>query len=338
MVKVMDSGFTVRWCLTAVAIVAGANSSADDRPQAQDLFPRRTLTEMLADENSALLEEMSEQRQQHFSNLRRFKAKGLDRLTHFYDFLEHEDTLIAADAHLEFALASDEDFVRFCDQLDHGDVRRKVADEGDSAYRRRLYLAMLAECGEEADGDWIKHQLERADGQPVALEAFLKTYVRLKGEPGLDWLDQRYFGNQDSKLPQTYAAILALRYASDHPELAIPSERIRQSHRLVLHHPLLVDIAISDLSRLQDWQSVDDVVRAVDRADGEIGRWAIIPTINYLRRCPGTKAQQALDKWATQYPREFKRAVTFFPDSVLKADIKTQPAAIRPKGRGSKGC
>ena len=263
---------------------------------------------------------------QHLTVLSKADFEEVERLKFFYSFLEHSESTIAGNADLEFLLASDESFAAFCKQVDAVEICDRLSQKDLPIHRCRLYLAMLARCGGESDADWIEQLLTSNEWVTGTLDAYLAAYVALKGEPGLKLLDERFLSDENADLASTYSAVLALRFASDHPEFGISIQRLQQSHRLILNHPLLTDIAIFHLARIEDWSSIK---RIVEVGKNSHDRATQIATINFLRRCPDENARRHLDEIARQHPDAFHRAVTFFPDSVLKTTNKHRPASIR---------
>ena len=277
---------------------------------------------------------LSDETVQHLVVLSKTEFRGVERLKFFYDFLEHSDPIISGNADLEFLLASDETFASFGRRLEAAQIRERLVQEKLPVHRRRLYLAMLAKCGAASDAGWIERQLEKPDDKSGTLDAYLAAYLALKGEAGLEFLEERYLTGANVDFWLTYSAILALRFASDHPELGIAAHRLRQSHRLVLDNPQLLDIAIHSLALVKDWSSMD---RIVDLGKASEDPTIHMATINFLRRCPGENANQNLREMARRYPKVFQRSITFFPDSALKTNGESKAASIRWTGRPA-GC
>lgn len=264
---------------------------------------------------------------QHLVALSKVNLGDVKRLEFFFDYLENADPVIAGNADLEFLLTSDEAFALFARQRDPAEIRERLRNEHIPSHRSRLYLAMLARCGDASDGDWIRREFVESNLRSADLSAALSAYVALSGEEGLEFLDRRYLAAENVDFTATYSAIVALRYAMDHPQIGITTDRLLQSFRRALDQPLLFDIVVNDLGRLQDWPSIDRIVELSRTLEDPMYRMA---TINYLRRCPGDKAKQHLNEMAKRYPKAYQRAVNFYPESLW---IKRKPSAIRWTGR-----
>ena len=263
---------------------------------------------------------------QHLLSLSKQDLHDVGRLEFFFGYLEHADPVIAGNADLEFLLASDETFALFAGQLQPAEIRARLGNKDLPVHRRRLYLAMLAKCGNATDGDWIRRQVSESDNRLVGLDAYLATYVAIKGEAGLELLDEQYLTGDSGDLVSTYGAIVALRYIEDHPQPGITNHRLVQSFRLALDHPLLQDIVIHHMGRLSDWHSMDRIVEIAKASDvPEVHR----ATINYLRLCPGDKAKQNLSEMARRYPETYQRVMRLYPDSAIKTQSERRPASIR---------
>ena len=273
-----------------------------------------------------VVESLTHEAVQHVLALSKQDSPDVDRLEFFFDYLEHADPVIAGNADLEFLLASNETFSLFAGQLHSAEIRARLGKSDLPIHRRRLYLAMLAKCGDATDGDWIKRQLADSDNKLVALDAYLSAYVAIKGESGLQLLDEQYLTGESVDLVSIYGAIVALRYVEDHPQPGITNHRLVQSFRLALDHPLLQDIVIFHMGRLSDWHSMDRIVELARASDVQEVHMA---TINYLRRCPDDKAKQNLNEMARRYPQIYQRAMRLYPDRMLKTQSDRKPASIR---------
>jgi hypothetical protein len=239
-------------------------------------------------------------------------TSSIDRLKFFLQYLEHPDSLLARDAYDEFAKAPYADIKTLGEQFDRPQLLAWIQDTSLPPDRKRLYLVMLGVCGKVEDADLLEKMLRSEDDNMRAgLDAMIACYATLKGEAGLDLIDELFLENTQSQYADTYAAIMALRFHGTDGGV-IEQERVLQSMRLILNRPELADLVIPDLARWEDWSQIDKLVELFKTADDK-SSWVRVPVINYLRACPKPEAEQQLEVLKELDPAAFKRATSFFP-------------------------
>ncbi len=221
---------------------------------------------------------------EHILGVVDLKATGVERLAFFLPFLEHTDSQVSANAHLEFALAEDEPFAAVSSTLDRTKIRKWLDSPELTDEKLRLYLAMLARCGDTSDGDWLRKQLA-SNKHTTSLDARIGCYLALKGEEGLPFVERTYLSDKEIKsegrFVTTYSAISALRYVHHQFTDTIPKERIVNSFRLILNIPNMADLIIPDLARMEDWDSLDRLVTLFKTA--KEGHWSRLQVVNFVR-------------------------------------------------------
>ncbi len=269
---------------------------------------------------------------EHVLTVNGLEQSGAQRLTFFQALLEHADQSVSANAHLEFVVAADDAFERACDQLDRTNIRQWLSEPDIAADRRRLYLAMLARCGNVADAEWIQQELTARD-VPASLDIWLGCYLALKGEAGLPLLHSRYLVDPQATFAETYAAIQALRFVRDLPSSPLSRESLILSFRLLLENNALADLVIPDLARLKDWESMDRLAALFKEPDAELCR---VPVVNFIRACPTAIAKERLTELEILDPNAVRRAKSFFGVADLS---KTRVTLRRLYGvKGISGC
>ena len=241
------------------------------------------------------------------------KDKPLDRLRFYLDYLEHPESMLARDAYDEFASAPYEQIIALKDELKHDKLLEWIKQRDMPPERRRMYLVMLGVCGQEKDAELLEEMLRSDDPeQRAGLDSLIACYVTLKKEAGLELIDKLYLANKESPYPDTYAAVMALRFHGTEGGI-VKKQRVLESLRLILDRPDLADLVIPDLARWEDWTQIDKVVELFKAADDSKSSWVRVPVINYLRVCPKPEAKKALEVVKEIDPAAYKRATSFFP-------------------------
>ncbi len=237
---------------------------------------------------------------------------SMERLNFYMDYLEHEEPLIARDAYDEFASASYADIKKLKPKMNREQLIEWIKDTSLPHDRKRLYLVMLGVCGREEDTEFLEQMLRSEDpNQRGGLDAMIACYVTLKGDSGLDLIDELFLLNKDSQYADTWSAIMALRFHGTDGGV-IEQERVLKSIRLILDRPDLADLVIPDLARWEDWSQIEKLAELFRTADVK-SSWVRVPVINYLRACPLPEAKEQLEELKELDPASFKRATSFFP-------------------------
>ncbi len=270
------------------------------------------------------------------------KPNHSKRLEYYLHQLEHMTPWIADNAHLEFALSSDEDVIALKDKLDHDQLVRWVRNPDVPRRRLRLYFAMLSICQDDSDTEWLESTLKNFDREKVFLmDGWITHYLMLKGEAGLALIDRLFLGNGSADYLDTFSAVESLRFFASLKNSTISKNRIADSLRLVLEQPRMADIVINDLAELKDWSSVhriSELFRSID----EQSQWVRVPAIMFMDACPLDEAKKYLAEFKTLDPRAFKRAKFFMgstgkiePNNPKTSPEKAEIKLMRPHGRSS---
>ncbi len=190
------------------------------------------------------------------------------RLTYFLHYLEHPDRMIAEDSFGEFANAAYEDVVQLKAQLPRDKLRTWLNSKSVSQGHVALYGMLLGLCGTDDDARLLERKiLETPDDIRLGIDGLMGGYLLLTGEKGLAVLEEAKLRNKQAEFTETYAAMQALRFMWQYGDNRIEPDRLRQSMRILLDRPEMVDIVIVDLARWKDW-SVHDPLMSLYEADG----------------------------------------------------------------------
>lgn len=289
---------------------------------------------------------LSETAVKYVQEIRGLPEKGPERSRYFYDYLEHEDPLLAQDSYDEFARTDYPDVIAISDKIDRDQLWKWIEDPQVSPSRRSLYFVMLGIVGDEddvarleqmmlADGRVLKATAEASAAMSLGLgggitlpilpemvamqqrqkqlgfNAMVGCYLKLTGSEGLDRLDEEFLKDPDEDPTKVYGVLLALRFLAEQTD-EVSMDRLMQSMRLVLEKPDFAEQAIRDLSRWQDWSVLDRLVTMFREADPKT--YVKEPIIAYLDQASqqegdiGEQATEALAKIEELEPETVKRA------------------------------
>ena len=252
----------------------------------------------------------SERLIQYLEDIQTLPESGADRLVFFQDYFEDEVSSIAFDAYDEFAKAPYSDLVELKDRMHREKLMAWVKDPELAINRRRLYLTMLGVCGTAEEGDEMEKMIDKGGSSNLrGLDALVASYLCLKGEDGVDLVEQKFLRNEKSEFTDTMAAVSALRFHATEVEV-IDKKKIITAVRALLDRPKMADLIIPDLARWEDWSVMDKLVTMFKESDDD-KRWLRVPIISYLIACPLPAAKVHLAELKELDPAAVARANLF---------------------------
>ncbi|WP_425616438.1 hypothetical protein NA78x_000084 [Anatilimnocola sp. NA78] len=266
---------------------------------------------------------LSPRAKEYLGKITKLPKDGNERYMFFQNYLEDSDEMLARDAYDEFAKAPYSTIKDLKPHMNHDQLVSWIQNADIPASRRRLYLVMLGVCGNEKDLPMLATAMKSSDRKAKSgLDALIACYLTLKGETGMELVEDLYLKNKKSDYADTYSAIMALRFHGTEGGV-IKKERLLTGFKYMLDRPELADLVIPDLANWEDWSAMDQLFDLFKNAD-EKSTWVRVPVINYLRKCPLAKAKDLLKECEKIDPASVKRANTFFPGDPA-------PAAPDPK-------
>lgn len=213
-----------------------------------------------------------------------------ERLPYYVDFLEFPDQTIASDAYGEFANAPYDDIADLRKIYSPERLRGWLTSDETPPTRRGLYGLLLGLCG-GADDERVMAEMVFAPTTEfrLGIEGVMSGYLLLTGDRGLKRIEESKFLSeylmdangkplldsdgepQPVPFSETYAAMQALRFLWQYTDGVVPRERIKQSMRLLLDKPNLVDLVIADLARWKDWSVIERLTKLYGAEDYEAG-------------------------------------------------------------------
>lgn len=281
---------------------------------------------------------VTQRAEQYIVKANKVKDDDVARLRFFRDYLEDEEDLISRDAYDEFASAPYDVLQKIGSDMDHDQLLAWAKDSEIGADRKRLYFTMLGICGSKSDLPILEAMLRNpAKSVTGGLDALIACYLTLAGEQGLPLIDELYISNKKAPFPQSYAAIMAIRFHGTDGDV-IPRSALVESLHKVLDRGELADMVIPDLAKWNDWSQIDRLTRLFKDAEKD-KNWLRVPVINYMRACPLPEAAKAIEELEKIDPEAVRRAKTFFPIPVpvrakasdKKADESTSQSTPRGK-------
>lgn len=261
---------------------------------------------------------LSSRAKDYLDKITKLPKEGNERYIFFQQYLEDEDETLARDAFDEFAKADYGKIKAMKPHMNHDQLIKWIQNPDIPASRRRLYFVMLGVCGSEADLPMLEGFMKSTDRRAKAgLDSLIACYLTLKGESGMETIEEMYLKNKKSDYADTYSAIMSLRFHATEGGV-IKRDRVVQGLKYMLKRPELADLVIPDLATWEDWSATEELFELFKTAD-ERSTWVRVPVINYLRRNPTERAKELLKECEKIDPASVKRANTFFPGDAAPA-------------------
>jgi hypothetical protein len=268
---------------------------------------------------------VSERAEEYVVKASQVKDDAVERLKFFRNYLEDEEALISRDAYDEFASTPYDVISKIRSSMERERLIKWVQEPEIGADRKRLYFTMLGICGGEKDIPMLEAMLRNPQKSVTgSLDALIACYLTLAGESGLPLVNELFIENKQAPFPQSYAAIMAIRFHGTEGNV-IPRSALVESLHKILDRSELADMVIPDLAKWKDWSQIDRLVQLFKEADKD-KNWLRVPVINYLRACPLPEAETAIQELEKIDPDAVRRAKTFFPIPVPVRSKSTDEA------------
>ena len=206
------------------------------------------------------------------------EVKGADRLKYFLKFLESSDPTIASDAYGEFAVAPYKQVVEIKELFPREKLRRWVIESQSKTAapvkaRSGLYAMMLGHCGDESDAKLLEGYLQHSDKEfPLGLDGIAAGYLLLKGEAGLQKIEEIYIKNRETSIVDLMVMRSALSFLWAYEPGRFSMPRLRAALRPMLDRPELTTDIIIDLARWEDWESQPKMIELLQNSNQEFVR------------------------------------------------------------------
>lgn len=243
------------------------------------------------------------------------RLQGQDQvkaLLYFFNFLDHADGTIAADAFLEFARSNDKDIGEVARQLPAARLRQLLENPQTPPERLGLFAFLLSAAGTDRDADLLKSMIERPNERTInALEGLLSGYINLRPRAGWD-LTRSLLADGKKQFNQRFPAICAVRFHHAWKPTESRAEILR-CLEVMIPDGEIADFAIDDLRKWQTWDLTPLVLAQYGKKthDAPIVRRTIV---RYALCCPRPEARQfitELRRRDADLVRELEEALEF---------------------------
>ena len=185
------------------------------------------------------------------------------RLPYFLQYLEHPDELISKDAFSEFAAAPYSDIEPLANQFSSEKLKTWLAKKETNQTRIGFYGMMLGLCGGKEDAAFLKAEIDKpTESYRLGLDGMMAGLVLLTGDDGITVLEQKIRNEKD--ITDTYAAMQTLRFMWQYARSRVSEDRLRQAMRQLIDHQSFAELAITDLTRWDDWQVMPRLIAIYD--------------------------------------------------------------------------
>jgi hypothetical protein len=212
------------------------------------------------------------------------------RLHHCFQFLEHPDPDVAADAFQEFLKTPGRELAIASRKLSPQKVVGWLKDPKTLASRLGIYGALLGYCGGKGDALLLRALAEKRGKRdfPMQMDGILFGYTLLAPREGWAYTC-KLLANRSNEFVLRYAALRAVRYFHHTRPDIIARKDILEAMKSSLLHEDMNDLAIEDLRRWRCWELTARILPLYGKPSKGVPvlRRAIL---RYAMQCPGSEA------------------------------------------------
>jgi hypothetical protein len=226
------------------------------------------------------------------------------RLKYFFKHFDSPDWSIAGDAFQEFSNAEYKDVHAAAAKMNPDQVLKMLKDPNTSIARYGLLGLILGHCGkQDPHGKALKQFIDDPKvKQATGLDGLLAGYILLDPKDGLAYVAGLVKDTKEDFLVR-YAALRSMRFFWEYRDDVLKKAAIVDTIKPLLEQPDIVDLAVEDLRKWQQWELAPKVVGLFDRPSHDV---SII--------------QRSIIKYALCAPSDNKEAAEFL--TRMRADEK----------------
>jgi hypothetical protein len=225
-------------------------------------------------------------------------------LAYYFRYLDDADAIVANDAYLEFAKATDQEIGLVARKLSPDKLRRLIEDPALPPERLGLYAFLMGACGGDKEADLLRSLIQNlSDRTRPALDGLLGGYIQVRPREGWE-LALSILHDTKRSFVERYAVLRTLSFYYNWK----PDDSRRQVLRglgIALAQGDIADVAIEDLRRWKLWDLTNDVLAQFGKEShaAPIVRRGIV---RYAVSCPRNEAIRFVDELRKKDPELVK--------------------------------
>jgi hypothetical protein len=182
-------------------------------------------------------------------------------LRYCFEYLEHSDKEVAADAYAEFIKSADIDIGRAARTASPEKLRGWLRSPHTPPERLRLYGFLLGHCGGDRDATLLRALAETLAGQgaPPLFDGVLTGYALLKPEEGWAYV-RALLADPAQHFQVRYSGLRAARFFWDARPDVVPKKKVLGVLETALGQSDIADLPIEYLRGWRCWDLTDQVL------------------------------------------------------------------------------
>src|SRR5262245_48245818 len=192
------------------------------------------------------------------------------RLHYFFKNFDSPDWAIAGDAFQEFSNAEYKDVRAAGAKMDADQVLKMLKDPNTSIARFGLLGLLLGHCGKESHGKALRELIDDPKvKQATGLDGLLAGYIMLDPKDGLTYVAAMIKDTREDFLVR-YAALRSMRFFWEYRDDVLKKAAIVDAIKPLLDQPDIVDLAVEDLRKWQQWELAPKLVGLFDKPSHDV--------------------------------------------------------------------
>lgn len=210
-----------------------------------------------------------------------------------FDFLDHEEPVIALDAFNEFLKSTDPDISKAARTLSADKLRRWLQHDKTSPDRLRLYAFLLANCGNQQDAVLLRKLLDRFVKleTPPLIDGIFTAYTLLRPNEGWAYTSQ-LLKDPNATFLVRYAALRATRYFYTTQPGVVSEKALLAAFGSALEHADLADFPMEYLRQWKCWKLTDQILPLAQKQQGFENPVIQRNILRYALQCPDAPANR----------------------------------------------
>jgi hypothetical protein len=217
------------------------------------------------------------------------------KLHYFFKHFDSADWSISGDAFQEFSNADYKDVRIAAAKMDPDRILKMLKDPNTSIARFGLLGLLLGHCGSgEKHAGALKDFIDDPKvKQATGLDGLLAGYILLDPKAGMNYVGAIIKDTKEDFLVR-YAGLRCLRFFWEYRDEVVHKPAIVEALKPLLDQPDIVDLAVEDFRKWQQWDQAPQIIALFDRPSHDV---SII--------------QRSIIKYALSAPADNKACATF---------------------------